>query len=122
MKESLAKIVVEMIKREWPQKWETLFPDLDFICKMGVNFFIDNYMYYESKFPFFDLVVGLRWSALTMGGILHVVVCLAGASASMTVEANAWMTLSVAEVTRVYVWSIGAIALLSASPPFCGSL
>ena len=87
MKESLAKIVVEMIKREWPQKWETLFPDLDFICKMGVNFFIDNYMYYESKFPFFDLVVGLCRSVLTMGGIL--VVCLAGASASMTVEANA---------------------------------
>ena len=67
------------------------------------------------------VVVGLRRSALTMGGIL--VVCLAGASASMTVEANAWTTLSVAEVTRVYcLWSIGAIALLSASPPFCGSL
>ena len=33
------------------------------------------------------VVVGLRRSALTMGGIL--VVCLAGASASMTVEANA---------------------------------
>ena len=36
---------------------------------------------------YITVVVGLRRSALTMGGIL--VVCLAGASASTTVEANA---------------------------------
>jgi exportin-5 len=37
IKESLARLVVEIIKREWPQKWKTLLQDLTTICNMGVR-------------------------------------------------------------------------------------
>lgn len=69
----------------------------------------------------FILVVGLRWSGLTMGSIL--IVCLAGASTSVTVEADARVTISVAEVACVFCpWSVIAVTLLSVGPLFRGDL
>ena len=37
IKEALARLVVEITKREWPQKWGSLLPDLNDICTMGVR-------------------------------------------------------------------------------------
>ena len=37
LKDVLARIVVEIIKREWPQQWEQLLPSLNMICAMGVG-------------------------------------------------------------------------------------
>lgn len=47
-----------------------------------------------SKFHQKFIYVSLRWSGLTMGGIL--VVCLAGASTSLTIEAEVRVTMSFA--------------------------
>eukprot|EP00057_Strongylocentrotus_purpuratus_P015611 XP_011670085.1 PREDICTED: exportin-5 [Strongylocentrotus purpuratus] len=35
IKEGLVKIVVEMIKREWPQQWPSLLEELDQMCQIG---------------------------------------------------------------------------------------
>ena len=54
-----------------------------------------------------------------MGSIL--VVYLAGAPASVTVEADAGVTVSVAEAASVLcLWSVEAVSLFSADPPLCG--
>jgi len=56
-----------------------------------------------------------------MGSIL--VVCLAGAPVSVAVEADAGVTVSIAEATFVFfLWSVEAVALFSADPPLCGGL
>lgn len=57
--------------------------------------------------------VGLRRSGLTMASIL--IVCLAGASTSVTVEAEAGVTISVAEVACVFCLAF-PWRLVSASP------
>jgi len=68
-----------------------------------------------------NVVVGLHRSGLTMGSIL--VVCLAGAPVSAAVEAEAGVTLSVAEAAFVFcLWSVEAVALFSADPPLRGGL
>ena len=55
-----------------------------------------------------------------MGSIL---VCLAGAPASLAVEADTGVTVSVAEAASVLcIWSVEAVALFSAAPPLCGGL
>ena len=56
-----------------------------------------------------------------MGSIL--VVYLAGTPASVTVEADAGVTVSVAEAASVLCfWSVEAVALFSAYLPLCGGL
>lgn len=35
IKDVLSRIIVEMIKREWPQQWPSLLPELDKICSRG---------------------------------------------------------------------------------------
>lgn len=35
MKDALSRIVVEMIKREWPQQWTTLLAELSDACTKG---------------------------------------------------------------------------------------
>ena len=56
-----------------------------------------------------------------MGSIL--VVCLAGTPASVAVEADAGVTVSVAEAALVFcLWSVKAVALFSADPPLYGGL
>lgn len=35
IKDQLAKIVVELIKREWPQQWPSLLSELDSLCQAG---------------------------------------------------------------------------------------
>ena len=56
-----------------------------------------------------------------MGSIL--VVCLAGAPVSVAVEADAGVTVSVAEAAFVFcLWSVEAVALFSAEPPPCGGV
>jgi len=37
VKEALSRLVVEITKREWPQKWGSLLPDLNSICALGVS-------------------------------------------------------------------------------------
>ena len=37
IKEQLSRIIVEIAKREWPQKWDSLLPDLNSICGLGVR-------------------------------------------------------------------------------------
>ena len=37
IKDALSRIVVEMIKREWPQHWPHLLTELAQISSMGVN-------------------------------------------------------------------------------------
>lgn len=37
IKEALSRLVVEITKREWPQKWGSLLPDLNSICALGVS-------------------------------------------------------------------------------------
>ena len=36
IKEALSRLIVEITKREWPQKWGSLLPDLNSICGLGV--------------------------------------------------------------------------------------
>ena len=36
IKDALTRIVVEMIKREWPQQWPTMVDELDAIYKLDV--------------------------------------------------------------------------------------
>ena len=56
-----------------------------------------------------------------MGSIL--VVCLAGTPASVAVEADVEVTVSVAEAASVLCfWSVEAVALFSVDPPLCGHL
>lgn len=48
VKDGLAKIVVEMVKREWPQQWPSFMNELHELCKHGVSMtfsaeFIQNY-------------------------------------------------------------------------------
>ena len=33
--DALARIVVELVKREWPQQWPTLLQELDTLCRQG---------------------------------------------------------------------------------------
>jgi len=35
IKDQLAKIIVELIKREWPQQWPSLLTELDTLCQLG---------------------------------------------------------------------------------------
>ncbi|GIY74418.1 exportin-5 [Caerostris extrusa] len=35
VKDGMSKIIVELIKREWPQQWTSLLDELHHICKMG---------------------------------------------------------------------------------------
>ena len=35
IKDQLAKVVVELIKREWPQQWPSLLSELDTLCRAG---------------------------------------------------------------------------------------
>lgn len=35
VKDAVAKIVVEIIKREWPQQWTSLMDELDSLCRLG---------------------------------------------------------------------------------------
>ncbi|XP_023336728.1 exportin-5 [Eurytemora carolleeae] len=35
LKDQLAKVVVEIIKREWPQQWPSLLGELDALCRIG---------------------------------------------------------------------------------------
>ncbi|XP_020614458.1 exportin-5-like [Orbicella faveolata] len=35
IKEALSRLIVEITKREWPQKWGSLLPDLNSICALG---------------------------------------------------------------------------------------
>jgi len=37
IKDAVSRIVVEMIKREWPQQWPSLMQELGAICKLGVS-------------------------------------------------------------------------------------
>lgn len=37
IKDALSRIIVEMIKREWPQQWTTLLPELFEVCAKGVS-------------------------------------------------------------------------------------
>ena len=37
IKEALSRLVVEITKREWPQKWGSLLPDLNSISALGVS-------------------------------------------------------------------------------------
>lgn len=37
IKDAVSRIVVEMIKREWPQQWPSLMEELDVLCTMGVS-------------------------------------------------------------------------------------
>lgn len=56
-----------------------------------------------------------------MGSVL--VIYLAGAPASVAVEADLGVTVSVALSAYVFcLWSVGAVSLLSADPPLCGGL
>ena len=56
-----------------------------------------------------------------MGSI--VIVCLAGTPASMAAEADAGVTVSVAEAASVpCFWSVQAVTLFSANSHLCGGL
>ena len=35
MRDALSRVVVEMIKREWPQQWSTLLAELNDCCTRG---------------------------------------------------------------------------------------
>merc|ERR1711983_624816 len=35
IKDAVARVVVELIKREWPQQWPTLLQELDTLCGHG---------------------------------------------------------------------------------------
>eukprot|EP00092_Neocalanus_flemingeri_P018049 GFUD01019534.1.p1 GENE.GFUD01019534.1~~GFUD01019534.1.p1 ORF type:complete len:1164 (-),score=281.09 GFUD01019534.1:284-3775(-) len=35
IKDALARVVVELVKREWPQHWPTLLQELDTLCRQG---------------------------------------------------------------------------------------
>lgn len=35
MKDALSRVIVEMIKREWPQQWPTLLTELSQACTKG---------------------------------------------------------------------------------------
>ena len=37
IKDALSRVMVEMVKREWPQQWPTLLDELNTLCKMGVS-------------------------------------------------------------------------------------
>jgi exportin-5 len=37
MKDALSRVIVEMIKREWPQQWPTLLAELQAACSYGRN-------------------------------------------------------------------------------------
>lgn len=37
VKEKLVRLIVEIIKRDWPQRWPTLFADLTQACALGVR-------------------------------------------------------------------------------------
>ena len=34
-KDAVARVVVELIKREWPQQWPSLLQELDTLCTRG---------------------------------------------------------------------------------------
>ena len=66
---------------------------------------LSNTYFRKSCSHFHVVVVGLRQSGLTMGNIL---VCSAGTPASVAVETNAWVIISVAEIALVLcLWSVG---------------
>jgi exportin-5 len=35
IKDALSRVIVEMIKREWPQQWPTLLAELQAACALG---------------------------------------------------------------------------------------
>ena len=37
IKDALSRVVVEMIKREWPQQWPQLMDELNALCAIGVG-------------------------------------------------------------------------------------
>ena len=49
IKEALSRLVVELIKREWPQNWGSLLPELNNICGFGVHFAINMKLIYSTK-------------------------------------------------------------------------
>ena len=48
IKEALSRLVVELIKREWPQNCGSLLPELNNICGFGVHFTINMKLIYSS--------------------------------------------------------------------------
>jgi len=40
IKDAVTRIVVETIKREWPQQWPSMIDELDAIYKQGVSKFL----------------------------------------------------------------------------------
>ena len=48
IKEALSRLVVELIKREWPQNWGSLLPELNNICGFGVHFAINMKLIYSA--------------------------------------------------------------------------
>ena len=71
-----------------------------------------SYMYISSRPP----------SVRVDHGYSILIVCLAGASATMTVKANAWMAVPAASAARVCCLLDIADTKFSAGPPPCGSL
>lgn len=37
IKDALSRLLVEMVKREWPQQWPSLMDELHALCTMGVS-------------------------------------------------------------------------------------
>ncbi|EEC10159.1 chromosome region maintenance protein 5/exportin, putative [Ixodes scapularis] len=37
VKDALSRLLVEMVKREWPQQWPSLMDELHALCTMGVS-------------------------------------------------------------------------------------
>lgn len=37
IKDGVSRVLVELIKREWPQLWDNLFSDLNALCQNGVR-------------------------------------------------------------------------------------
>lgn len=56
LKEALSRLVVEITKREWPQKWGSLLPDLNSICALGVSYFTSLSFFCEGVVPSGDVV------------------------------------------------------------------
>ena len=48
IKEALSWLLVELIKREWPQNWGSLLPKLNNICGFGVHFTVNMKSIYSA--------------------------------------------------------------------------
>jgi exportin-5 len=43
IKDALSRIIVEMIKQEWPQQWPEMLSELETLCQRGVSkILVDN--------------------------------------------------------------------------------